>query len=106
MDTKKGCIYGKEAPVKGARCPKLPHPGSATEWRSYHSHLLLRNQRHSATIMPARMKANGNFSDANERFYSVRINRTMSLRDAIDLGRPCNSLFEFQVVHRYVFIVM
>jgi len=23
-----------------------------------------------------------------------------------DLGRPCNSLFQFQVVHRYVFIVV
>jgi len=51
------------------------------------------------------MKANRNFSDANvERFYSVRINR-MSPSD-VDLGRPCNSLFEFQVVHRYVIIVM
>jgi len=41
--------------------------------------------------MPARMKANGNFSDASvEQFYSVRI----------------KSLFEFQVVHRYVFIVV
>jgi len=62
--------------------------------------------------MPARMKANGNFSDASvERFYSVNINRVTSLRndhknniigpsDAVDLGRPCNSLFEFQVFHR------
>jgi len=56
--------------------------------------------------MSARMKANGNFSDASvERFYSVRINR-MSPSDADDLGRPRNSLFEFQVVHRYVFIVV
>ena len=63
------------------------------------SHLLLRNQRNSATIMAAKMRANGNFSDASvERFYSVRINRMMSLKDAADLGRPCNSLFEFQVV--------
>ena len=36
----------------------------------------------------------------------VRINRVMSQNDADDLGRPCNSLFEFQVVHRYVFIVV
>jgi len=36
----------------------------------------------------------------------VRINRMMSPSDADDLGRPCNSLFEFQVVHRYVFIVV
>jgi len=53
------------------------------------------------------MKANGNVSDVSvERFYAVRINRIMSLSDAVDLGRPCNSLFEFQVVHRYVFIVV
>jgi len=51
--------------------------------------------------MPTRMKANGNFRDARvERFYSVSINRMMNLSDAADLGRPCNSLFEFQVVHR------
>jgi len=25
---------------------------------------------------------------------------------AVDLGRPCNSLFVFQVVHLYVFIVV
>jgi len=57
--------------------------------------------------MPARMKANGNFSDASvKRFYSVRTNRMMSPSDADDLGRPCNSLFELQVVHRYVFIVV
>jgi len=54
--------------------------------------------------MPARMKANGNFSNASvERFYSVRINR-MSPSDAVDQGHPCNNLFEFQVVHRYAFI--
>ena len=48
-----------------------------------------------------------NFSDASvERFYSVRINRMMSPSDADDLGLPCNSLFEFQVVHQYVFIVV
>jgi len=53
------------------------------------------------------MKANGNFIDATvERFYSVRINRMMSPSDADDLGRPCNSLFVFQVVHRYVSIVV
>jgi len=46
------------------------------------------------------MKANGNFSDASvQRFYSVKINRMMSPSDAINLARPCNSLFEFQVVH-------
>jgi len=62
--------------------------------------------------MPARMKANGNFSDATfERFYSVNRNCVMSLRNdhknniigpsgGVDLGRSCNSLFEFQVFHR------
>jgi len=33
-----------------------------------------------------------------ERFYSVRMNLMMSPSDAVDLGRPCNSLFELQVV--------
>jgi len=57
--------------------------------------------------MPARKKANGTFSDASvERFYSVRIYLMMSPSNANDLGRPCNSLFEFQVVHRYVFIMV
>jgi len=71
------------------------------------SHLLLSNQRHKATTMPGRMQASGNFSDASvERFYSVEINRMMSPSDAVDPGRPCNNLFEFQVVHRYVFIVV
>jgi len=45
----------------------------------------------------ARMKPNGNISNATlERFYSVRINRT-SPSDAFDLDRLCNSLFKFQV---------
>jgi len=49
----------------------------------------------------AKMRANGNFSDASvERFYySVRINRMMNPSDAVDLGLPCNSLFDFQVVY-------
>jgi len=56
--------------------------------------------------MPARMTANGNFSGATlEQLHSVKINR-MSMSDAVDLGRPCNSLFEFQVVYRYVFTVV
>jgi len=51
--------------------------------------------------MPAKMKANGNFSHAGvERFYSIRINRMMSPSNAVDLGRPGNSLFAFQVIHR------
>jgi len=58
-------------------------------------------------MMSARMIANGNFSDVSlERFYSIRINCMMSPSDAGDLGRPCNSLFEFQVVHRCIFIVV
>jgi len=69
--------------------------------------LLLRNHRHRATRMPARMRANGNFSDASvERFYSVRINRMISPSDAVELGRPCNRLFELQVVQRCVFTVV
>jgi len=57
--------------------------------------------------MPARIKANGNFSDPSfERFYSVRINCIISKCDAFDLVRPCNRLFEFQVVRRYVIIVV
>jgi len=42
----------------------------------------------------------------NGFIQSVRINRMTSPSDADDLGRPCNSLFEFQVVHRHVFIVV
>jgi len=53
------------------------------------------------------MKANGNFSDASlERLYSDRINCMVNPRDIVDLGRPCNSLFVFQAVHRNVFIVV
>ena len=38
------------------------------------SHSLLRKWRHRATIVPARMRWNGNFSDASfERLYSVAI---------------------------------
>jgi len=57
--------------------------------------------------MPARMKANENLSDTSvERFYSVRINPMMSPSDAVDLDRPWNNLFEFQMVRRYVFILV
>ena len=42
----------------------------------------------------------------NGFIQSVRINRMSSPSDADDLGRPYNSLFEFQVVHQYVFIVV
>ena len=51
--------------------------------------------------------ASRNFNDASvERFYLVRIMRMMSPCDAVDLGRPCHSLFEFQVLYRYIFIVV
>jgi len=58
--------------------------------------------------MPARMKASGSFSAQalNGFIQSFRINRMISPSDADDLDRPCNSLFEFQVVHRYVFMVV
>ena len=58
--------------------------------------------------MPGRMKTSGNAvtQTSNGFIQSVRINRMMSPSDADDLGRPCNSLFELQVVHRYVFIVV
>jgi len=47
--------------------------------------------------MPARMKANGNFSDSSvERFYSVRINRMMSPSDAVDLDRPVTAYLNFR----------
>ena len=35
----------------------------------------------------------------NGFIQSVRINRVISQSDADDLGRHCNSIFEFQVVH-------
>jgi len=56
--------------------------------------------------MPAKMRTNGNSVTRIERFYSVRINRVMISSDAVDLGRPGDSLFEYQVLHRYVFIVV
>jgi len=53
------------------------------------------------------MKANGNSSDASlERLHSLKINRMMSPSDVVDLGGPCNSLVEFQVVHQCVFTVV
>ena len=53
------------------------------------SHLLLRNQRNSATIMAAKMRANGNFSDANlERLHSLSISCVMSPSVAADLESP------------------
>jgi len=84
-----------------ALCHTALKNGEANKRKSY---LLSRNYNRT---MPTRMKANGNFSDASvERFYSVTINRIMSPSNAVDLGRPCNSLFEFQVVNRYVFTVV
>jgi len=57
--------------------------------------------------MPDRTNARGSFNDSSlERFDSVRISCMMSPSDAVDLGHPCNSLFEFQVIHHYVFILV
>jgi len=54
------------------------------------------------------MKANGNsVTQASNGFIqSVRINRMISPSDADDVRRPCNNLFEFQVVHRNVFLAV
>jgi len=43
---------------------------------------------------------------SNGFIQSVRINHMISPSDADDLGRSCKRLFKFQVVHRYVFIVV
>jgi len=43
---------------------------------------------------------------SNGFIQSVRINRMVRPSGADDLGHPCNSLFEFQVVRRYIFIVV
>jgi len=42
----------------------------------------------------------------NGFIQSVRINRMIRPSDADDLGHPCNSVFEFQMVHRKVFMVV
>ena len=50
------------------------------QWRSYHENFSLivtLHKRHRATIMPARMRANGNFSNESVvRFYSVSQNKS------------------------------
>ena len=55
---------------------------------------LLRNNRCTATIVLARIKANGNFNDASlERLHSVSdlgINGVLSPSDAFDLESPLN----------------
>jgi len=58
-------------------------------------------------MMPARIKEMeiSVTQVSNSFIQTVRINR-MSLSDADDLDRPCDSLFECHVVHRYVFIVV
>jgi len=45
-------------------------------------------------------------TQASNGLFSQSENRMMRPSDANYLGRPCNSLFEFQVVHRYVFIAV
>ena len=53
------------------------------------SHSRLRNQRHRAMIVPARMRTNGNFSDISlEWLHSVSKKCMMSASDAIDLESP------------------
>jgi len=58
------------------------------------SYSLLRNYRYIATIVLARIKANGNFIDASlERMHSVSglgINGVLSPSDAFDLESPLN----------------
>ena len=54
-------------------------------------------RNYNRTVMPARMKADGNFSDASvERFYSVTINRMVSPSNAVDLGRPVTAYLNFR----------
>jgi len=58
------------------------------------SNSLLRNYRYTATIVLARIKANGNFNDASlERLHSVSglgINGVLSPSDAFDLESLLN----------------
>jgi len=58
------------------------------------SNSLLRNYRYLATIVLARIKANGNFNDASlERLHSVSglgINVVLSPSEAFDLESPLN----------------
>jgi len=58
------------------------------------SNSLLRNYRYIATIVLARIKANGNFNDASlERLRSVSglgMNGMLSSSDAFDLKSPLN----------------
>ena len=57
-------------------------------------------------LILSKKKGGASRGPAKNFVQSVRITRMISPSDAVDLGRPCNSLFEFQVVHRYVFIVV
>jgi len=62
--------------------------------KNHCSNSLLCNYRCIATIVLARIKANGNFNDASlERLHSVSglgINGVLSLSDAFDLESPLN----------------
>jgi len=62
------------------------------------SNSLLRNYRCIATIVVARIKANGNFNDASlERLHSVSglgINGVLSPSEAFDLDSPLNRMFQ------------
>jgi len=58
--------------------------------------LIVTQQTSPSNDTASKARAKRNFSDASdERFYSDRTNRMMSPSDARDLGRVCNSLFEF-----------
>ena len=62
------------------------------------SNSLLRNYRYIATIVLARIKANGNLNDASlEQLHSVSglgINGVFSPSDAFDQESPLNSMFQ------------
>jgi len=50
--------------------------------------------------MPERKQMETSVTQASNGFIqSFRINRIISPSYADDLARPCNSLFEFQVIH-------
>jgi len=67
------------------------------------SHLLLQNATSQGNDK-ASLNEISVTQASNGSIQSVRINPMISPSDADDLGLPCNSLFEFQVVLRYVFI--
>ena len=80
------------------------------QWRSYHENF-------SFIVTYYNVTGNDNASQNESKWkFQWRKRRTVLFsqseeivclaRVTLYLGRPCNSLFEFQVVHRYVFIVV